>query len=309
MADSLMENKTLELRLQDIGGADLPYLFFAGDAAAPQMVFVHATGFLPWLWQPVVEDFSPPDNIWAPFICDYRPCNTEAGGLSWDVIARDLSAFCRLQQIHKPLIVGHSMGATVSAIAVADYGLQPRGLILIEPILLPDRFYRMKPDIKSHPLASKSIKRTNNWKDEDDAWSYLKSKALFAGWDERVLQMYHKYGMQKQKTGNLQLTCSPESEAAMFMGGWVINPWPLLTKITCPVLVVEGEVTGNRRLVDIPRAVSLLPRGKYQSVAGAGHLIPMQKPKEVAHIIKEFERQIAEDHDKRNDKDSTLIAN
>jgi pimeloyl-ACP methyl ester carboxylesterase len=31
-----------------------------------------------------------------------------------------------------------------------------------------------------------------------------------------------------------------------------------------------------------------LRHGKYKSVAGAGHLIPMQKPKEVAQIIKEF---------------------
>lgn len=288
----LMKDETLKLRLQDVGDAELPYLFFAGEADAPQMLFVHATGFLPWLWQPVIEEFAPPNNVWAPFICDYRSCNPEEGGLSWDVIARDLSTFCRSQQISEPLIIGHSMGATVSAIAAAAYGLQPRGLILIEPIFLPDQFYKMKPDIKNHPLASKSIKRTNSWKDENEAWSYLKSKALFASWDERVLRIYHKYGMQEKEVGSLQLTCTPESEAAMFMGGWDINPWPLLAKITCPVLVVEGEVTENKGLVDIQRAVSLFPRGKYQSVAGAGHLIPMQKPKETAEMIKEFTRQI-----------------
>lgn len=295
MADSLMENETSELHRQNVGGAELPYLFFAGIPDAQQMVFVHATGFLPWLWQPVIENFSPPDNVWAPFICDYRSCNPEAEGLSWAVIASDLSTFCRLQQIHEPLIVGHSMGATVSAIAAAVYGLHPRGLILIEPILLPDKFYTIKPDIKNHPLAAKSIKRTNQWKNEEDAWSYLKSKALFANWDERVLQIYHKFGIQKRETGNLQLTCTPESEAAIFMGGWDINPWPLLAKITCPVLVVEGEVTENKGYVNIQRAVSFLPRGKYQSVAGAGHLIPMQKPKKIVEIIREFNRQIVED--------------
>ena len=282
----------LELRFQDVGGAGLPYLFFEAAASAPQMMFMHATGFLPWLWQPVIQEFVPTYNVWAPFICDYRSCNPDAGGLSWDIIARDLSAFCRLQQIRNPLIVGHSMGATVSAIATAIYGLQPRGLILIEPIFLPDQFYTMKPDVESHPLASKSIKRTNHWKDENEAWSYLKSKSLFSSWDERVLQIYHQYGMQKQEEGSLQLTCSPQNEAAMFMGGWDINPWPLLTKINCPVLVVEGEMTENKGFVDVQKAVSLLSKGQYKSVAGAGHLIPMQKPKEIVEIIKEFNRQI-----------------
>lgn len=287
-----MKNEMLELQFQDVGGARLPYLYFGGKISAPPMVFVHATGFLPWLWQPVIEEFVPESRAWAPFICDYRSCDPEAGGLSWDVIARDLSTFCRQQQISKPLIVGHSMGATVSAIASAIYGVQPRGLILIEPIFLPDLFYAMKPDIQSHPLASKSIKRTNYWKDENDAWSYLQSKPLFASWDERVLQIYLKYGMQKQEEGSLQLTCSPENEAAMFMGGWDINPWPVLEKLTCPVLVIEGEKTENKGLVDVQRAVSLLRRGKYQSIAGAGHLIPMQKPRELVQIIKEFSRQL-----------------
>jgi pimeloyl-ACP methyl ester carboxylesterase len=230
----------------------------------------------------------PQNSVWAPFICDYRECNPQAGGLSWEIISRDLSVFCRSLKIEYPLLVGHSMGATVSTIAVANYGIKARGLILIEPIFLPETFYSMEVDIKNHPLASKSIKRTNHWNDENEAWSYLKSKSLFTSWDERVLQLYLKYGMQKQNEGNLKLTCSPQNEAAMFMGGWDINPWPLLDKITCPVLVVEGENTENKGLVDVQRAVSLLRQGQYKSVAQAGHLIPMQKPQDVVRVIKIF---------------------
>ena len=180
------------------------------------------------------------------------------------------------------------MRATVSLIAAALFGMEPRAMILIEPIFLPEEFYSMKATVKDHPLASKSIKRTNHWKNEEEAWAYLKSKSLFSDWDEQVLQLYLKYGMEKQKEGDLKLACTPESEAAMFMGGWSRNPWPLLDKLTCPVLVVEGEKVANKEFIDLPRAVSLLRHGKYKSVTGAGHLIPMQKPKEVAQIIKEF---------------------
>jgi pimeloyl-ACP methyl ester carboxylesterase len=72
------------------------------------------------------------------------------------------------------------------------------------------------------------------------------------------------------------------------MGGKSTNPWPLLKQLTCPVLVVEGEKSANKAFVDLPKAVSLLSNGRYKSVPEAGHLIPMQKPKEVAKIIKEF---------------------
>ena len=106
--------------------------------------------------------------------------------------------------------------------------------------------------------------------------------------DEQILQFYLKYGMEKQQEGELKLACSPRNEAAMFMGGKSTNPWPLIKKLTCPVLVVEGEKSSNKDFVDLPRAISLLRDGRYKSVPDAGHLIPMQKPQEIVKLIKEF---------------------
>jgi len=273
------------LKMHDVGGVELPYLYYEGEA--PQIFFAHATGFLPWLWHPIIEELTPHHEAWAPYICNYRECDPEKG-LGWDVIARDLIGFCSSQNITDNLAVGHSMGATVIAIASALFGLQPRGMILIEPIFLPEEIYSIDMRIKDHPLASQSIKRKNKWQDEKSALEYLQSKSLFAGWDEQMLEFYVKYGMKKQAEGDLKLTCSPRNEAALFMGGNSTNPWPLLKKLTCPVLIVEGEKSTNKEFIDLKRAASLLVNGKYKSVPDAGHLIPMQKPKEIAKIITDF---------------------
>ncbi|MFO7568392.1 MAG: alpha/beta hydrolase [Smithellaceae bacterium] len=284
-----MKTQIPDLKHQDVGGAELPYLYYAGGDR--HILFAHATGFLPWLWHPVIAPFVPEYSVWAPYICNYRSCNPYEGGLSWNVIAEDFSTFCRAQQVDKPLLIGHSMGATVLTIAAAN-GLTPRGMILIEPIFLPDEFYKMKPSVKDHPLASKSIKRVSHWQDENEAMSYLKSRSFFSDWDEDVLGLYKEFGMEKLSAGDMRLTCTPESEAAMFMGGVSRDPWPLLEKIDCPVLVIEGEKSPNIGLVDVRRAVSLLPQGRYASVAEAGHLIPMQKPAEIAAIVKDFIAQL-----------------
>lgn len=279
--------------MQDVGGVQLPYLHYEGGD--PQILFAHATGFLPWLWHPIIEYLTPHHEAWVPYICNYRDCDPEHGGLGWDVIAKDLSVLCSSQNIKNHLAVGHSMGATVLTIAAALFGMRPRAMILIEPIFLPEEFYSMDIKLKDHPLASQSIKRKNSWKDEEAALEYLKSKSLFAGWDEQMLRFYLQYGMEKQQEGELKLACSPRNEAAMFMGGKSTNPWPLLKKLTCPVLIVEGEKSTNKEFVDLRKAVSLLNNGRYISVSGAGHLIPMQKPQEVAKIIKEFLVEISED--------------
>jgi len=274
------------LKMHDVGDAQLPYLYYEGKA--PPILFAHATGFLPWLWHPIIEDLEPTHQAWVPYICNYRDCDPEHGGLSWNIIARDLISLCSSQNISNNLAVGHSMGATVLTISSTLFGLQPHAMILIEPIFLPEEFYFIDIQLKDHPLASQSIKRKNSWKDENAALEYLKSKSLFAGWDEQMLQFYLKYGMEKQAEGDLKLTCAPRSEAALFMGGKSTNPWPLLKKLTCPVLIVEGEKSANKEFVDLPKAVSLLADGRYKSVSDAGHLIPMQKPKEIAKIIKDF---------------------
>ena len=85
--------------MQDVGGAELPYLYYEGEA--PQILFAHATGFLPWLWHPIIEDIVSPNQTWVPYICNYRECDPEKGGLAWDIIAEDLSGFCRSQNIQQ----------------------------------------------------------------------------------------------------------------------------------------------------------------------------------------------------------------
>jgi pimeloyl-ACP methyl ester carboxylesterase len=58
------------------------------------------------------------------------------------------------------------------------------------------------------------------------------------------------------------------------------------------VLILEGEKSTNKDLLDLKKAVSLLKDGRYQSVPDTGHLIPMQKPQEIAAIIKDFMTEI-----------------
>ncbi|MCX5851974.1 MAG: alpha/beta hydrolase [Deltaproteobacteria bacterium] len=180
------------------------------------------------------------------------------------------------------------MGATVLTIASAAFNVRPRAMILIEPIFLPEDFYRIELRVEDHPLASKSIRRKNYWEDRQEAAAYLKSRPLFKNWDDEMLDLYLRYGMSTGDTGGLQLVCSPQREASLFMGGMKFDPWPVLSKVNCPVLILEGELSENRSFIDLKKAASLFPRGAYRLVEGAGHLIPMEKPGEITDVIRSF---------------------
>jgi len=94
--------------------------------------------------------------------------------------------------------------------------------------------------------------------------------------------------MRERKGGGLELVCSPHTEAALFLGSVHYNIWPLLPKVSCPVLVVEGEKTDSKNYIDLERAVASIPRASHIIVPDAGHLIPMEQPAKITTIIRDF---------------------
>ncbi len=281
-----MIEKKPDIRSFDLGDATVEYLFYAGEG--PTIIFLHATGFLPWLWHPVARRLVPSYTVIAPYFCDHRAAEPEDGGLRWSVLAEDLCRLCEGVNLDSPYIVGHSMGATITTLAVSALGLKAKKAVLIEPIFLPEMLYTLPITVELHPLASKSIKRKNSWEDRGAAVNYLKSKSLFQRWDDESFELYLQYGFVPGKSGGLTLACSPRKEAALFMGGMARNPWPLLPGMTCPTLVLEGELSENRSYIDLNKATALMPHASYRLVKGAGHLIPMEKPLEIVNIINEF---------------------
>ncbi|HOM29040.1 MAG TPA: alpha/beta hydrolase [Deltaproteobacteria bacterium] len=271
---------------QDIGDAELSYLLY--DVDGRPMIMLHATGFLPWLWHPIARGLTDTWRVYAPYICDHRVSDPQEGGLSWLTVAEDLVRFVRELGIHRPALVGHSMGATVAAIACGAFGLDALGLVLFEPIFLPEEIYQTPMSVDQHPLASRAIRRKDTWADEAEARSYLRSKPLFRNWTDEMLDLYVEYGMRRLDAGGLVLACSPVREASIFMGGLRFDPWGVIPKVTCPVLVLEGEKSENRAFIDLQQATRSFPQGTYRLVEGAGHLIPQEKPGESLEIVRTF---------------------
>lgn len=269
----------------DTGSSVIQYLHYPADK--PDLILLHATGFLPWMWHPVAEKLGQKFNIIVPYFCDHRSAEPDEG-LSWQILADDLYDMIRILGVRAPYIAGHSMGATVATLCSALHPVAPSAMVLIEPIYLPQNFYGKKITVDQHPLASKSINRRNHWDSPAEARQYLREKKLFAKWDPEVMDLYILYGMIPAGTGGLTLACSPEKEASLFMGGNARDPWPLLPEIKCPVLVVEGGESENRLYIDLKKAASLFPAGHYTVVYQAGHLVPMEQPGAVADLCMEF---------------------
>lgn len=275
-----------ELSRIEIDDAQIEYLAY-GDKG-PAVVLLHATGFLPWLWHPIAKALSDDYRVIAPCLFGHRASDPYKGGLGWRRLAEDVALMCGRLGIERPFFVGHSMGAAVGMLAHAVQGADSAGMVLIEPIFLPAENYRIPVLPEQHPLAAKALKRRNSWPDRQAVWEDFGNKPFFRSWDAQVLALYIEYGTRRTDSGTVVLTCSPRQEASLFMGGMQHDPWPELPKVRCPVLVVEGAASENRHWIDLKRTTGMIPRGRYAQVAGAGHLIPMEKPGETLDLIRTF---------------------
>ncbi len=270
----------------NIGDTEIDYLYYNGEG--PTLIMLHATGFVPWLWHPIARELSDSYRIIAPYFCSHRQQEPENKGISWFKLAQDLKTICEKLDAHNPIFVGHSMGAAVITIASAVLDITPSKMVLFEPIFLPRELYEMDITVEQHPFAAKSIKRRNHWEDDREARDYLKSKSLFKVWDPEMIDLYVRYGMKACKTGGLQLACSPENEAALFLGSRHFDPWPVLPDVLCPVRVVAGGQSDIRPFIKFEKASSMFPKGSYTLINDVGHLIPMEKPRTCIRIIKDF---------------------
>ncbi len=281
-----MNDMKPEAHTANIGDAAIRYLAWGNEG--PPLLLMHATGFLPWLWHPIARELSKDYRVIAPYFCSHRQSDPEEGGLSWRQLAGDITDFCRRLDIEKPFVVGHSMGGAVLTIACGAFGLAYSGMVLIEPIFLPEEFYGITIGVRDHPLARKSIKRRNFWENGQDVQNYLSAKAFFNSWDAEMLKLYKEHAIVPGENGGFELACHPRDEASLFMGSMAMNPWPLMPQVECPVLILEGELSENRGYIDLKKAAETFPDARYMLVEGAGHLIPMEMPAEVLAIVRDF---------------------
>jgi pimeloyl-ACP methyl ester carboxylesterase len=72
-----------------------------------------------------------------------------------------------------------------------------------------------------------------------------------------------------------------------------IDSRPTLSTIDVPVLVVVGEEDRLTPPADSEAMVAALPNARFSRIAGAGHLVPLERPDAVAKLLVDFLEEVA----------------
>lgn len=274
----------------DSDGVAIHYLDWGG-AGAP-LLLIHATGFLAALWRPIAQRLAPRFRVVALDQRGHGDSDRPAGGYRFEAYAADLQRVIEELRLERPMAVGHSSGGTTIVVHAARYPGVIRRAVLIEPILPRPEWYTRPPGGRNpHSLAEGARKRRAIWPSREEICRSYRRRETFRTWREDVLRLYVEEGTFLRDDGQVELKCPPEIEAQFFESVTYLDPWPMLSKLECPVLVLWGAESHLRRLsLDrlVQEALPSASGGRTVAVPSTTHFLPQERPDQMADLIEEF---------------------
>ena len=80
---------------------------------------------------------------------------------------------------------------------------------------------------------------------------------------------------------------SRQVEAHVFGKASLVNIYSQLDRVDCPTLVLRGENTDPPLFLVAEKTAQKIPQGTLITVPDTSHFLPMEKPDEIAQIIRQ----------------------
>lgn len=261
-----------------------------GDNNAAPLLLYHANAYTPEMYLPFANSLSPFDitalkqrPLWDKKVQQIK---------DWTIFTQDLIDFCDENNIKNINAVGHSLGAVaIWKASVLRPDLFDR-IVLIDPVILPEETvrwvsmvpYKLKERIR--PIIKIASLRRNKWVTKEEARSHLSSKGVFKKFDPEVFDLFIEYGIIEDGYGAYTLAFPREWEAMIYASPE--NTWKFIKKTTHDILIVRAEHSNVISPESWSKLMKQNSRNKYLQMEDVGHLIPFEKPKEIALLVNEF---------------------
>lgn len=261
---------------------------FAGSAST-KICFAHANGYPPGSYRPLLEALA---DFASVYTYDHLPLRMPEGpykGVKWGHFADDYVGQLQRAFDEPVVLLGHSLGGTVSMLTAAQQSHLCSRLILLDPVFIPPKLQlamRLLPRSKRQqmPMVRKALRRPNFFSDYTEAFQFHRKARAFANFSDDALWGYIHAGFGQHDDG-VALRFSREWEAEIYMSApWV---WSKLKRLSTPTLGLVGEQSDVvhepvvQRWKKTQKGVTIVPmRG--------GHLFPLESPDAVVPLVKQF---------------------
>ena len=274
-------------RLYFLTVKEIPFLEFG---AGPVLHFAHANGFPPGTYRQFLNQLGDCYHVLAMAQRPLWPGEEPEQLDGWHELAGDLIRFLDDRGLQGIVGAGHSLGAVVTMVAALARPDLFQKLVLVEPVFLPPAILAAA---EAHPeqafelpLVHSARRRRHHWPSRQAAFTHYRKKQVFARFSDKALRDYVEHGFE-ECGDSVELRFSREWEAR-FYGTPPLKVWEQIPQIQHPTLAVRGAETDTLMNPAWELWQQLQPAAQFVEVAGAGHLVPMEEPAELATTVVRF---------------------
>lgn len=275
-------NRDNQIPVVDFGGTGLSFHF------------AHANAYPPRCYRQFLEPLSNDYHVWAMAQRPLWPGADPAALTSWHLFAADFLDLLSQRGEERLVAAGHSLGAVVSMMAANQQPQRFAALVLVEPVLLPPAILQAAREYPEQaeqmPLAQRARNRRHRWDNRRQAFERFRSKKVFRGLSDEALRDYVNHGLEDMHDGKVQLRFPREWEARIY-GRPPLDIWDILPRLRVPTLAIRGENSDTITPEAWRRWQELQPAAEFIEVKDAGHLVPMERPAELAQLTQTFLQQ------------------
>jgi pimeloyl-ACP methyl ester carboxylesterase len=273
----------LSLEVRDDGGASPPFVLLHGLTSSRH------------IWDLAIPLLQP-HRVVSYDQRGHGESDKPAKGYAFADMTRDLDGVLEALHIEAPVVVGHSWGASVALEFAATRPGRPLALVMVDGGFteLSDRFETF-----------------------DAAWAMMKppaidgiaiedfldrAKGFMPVWNEQVEEMFMTmFVVKADGTVNRRFPLAQHKQVVRAM--WEHRNFDLFARVACPTLLVPSYTSEEGRMADwmeakrrgVARALELLPQGRVQEMQDTVHDSPVQRPRELAALMRSFAEQVQKD--------------
>ena len=206
----------------------------------------------------------------------------------WDHLSEYVAGVLQALGLGPALLVGHSIGGTLSAICAARHPELVRAMALADAVVLPEPFYH-HPESTPTDLYGTS-RRRRAWPSREAMRESLSSKPAYARWRPEMLELFVEEGTRESDPDGQAVTlkCAPETEAEVYRNTLTYNCWPEMAHADVPAIVLRGLSSEGLASLTALELAGRLPQAEDRPLAEASHLLPMEYPEEVVRAAREL---------------------
>lgn len=259
----------------------------------PPAHFYAGNGFTAGVYEPLLTDLSQQFAVTSLAMRGYWYDLPTEPTLTREQDADMLIAFLERSYTEPVVGIGHSQGATATALAAAKRPDLFSQLYLIEPVTFTKQqkiIYDLLPrslKMPQEPFKSTAVKQAH-WDSVTAYYEHLRAHRAFKRISDEHLYTFAQNSLVPATHGGFELLFSPAQEMANYFGTPYINgALKKLNKAKLPYTLIVGKPT---------LFISDKVRNSWQSLVAAddlitlsdyGHLLPMEAPEQCAKLIVE----------------------